>query len=71
MQLKIHNYMKNNISDYNADRWSEVRKHFTQNKWLISIDKNDNRLPLNALSNAEKLSLVDNLPTGFYKKFTR
>ena len=61
LQLKIHNYMKANVIGYNADRWATVRKHPTENKYAVLIKETDPRLPYNAISKSEKLSLVDEL----------
>lgn len=65
LQLKVHNYMKNNIDGYNAVRWATVRKHPTENKYALLIKETDPRLPYNAITNSEKLSLVDELPVDW------
>ena len=65
LQNKIHNYMKANIEDYKADKWSTIIKHPTENNYAILIKENDVRLPYNAITNDEKLLLIENLPDGW------
>ena len=51
----INNKMKQNDPTYNADRWGIVKKHKTQNTWVLIIN-NDERNPLQALNASEKLA---------------
>lgn len=67
LQLKIHNYMMANIENYNAVRWANIIKHQNQELYAILIKETDPRLPYNAITNSEKLQLVDELPDGWEK----
>ena len=68
LQLKIHNYMLVNVENYNAERWANIIKHSTENNFAILIKESDPRLPFRAITNSEKLSLVDELPNGWIKE---
>ena len=68
LQLKIHNYMKANVVNYNADRWTNIIKHQTEDNFAILIKESDPRLPYRVITNIEKLQLIDKLPDGWIEK---
>lgn len=68
IQLKIHNYMIKNISDYNAVRWAIIIKHQFKDEYAVLIKESDQRKPYNAINEAEKLLMVKELPNDFIKK---
>lgn len=65
LQLKIHQYMQANIPNYNAERWVNVRKHPTLNKYAILIKESDPRLPYRAITTIEKTSLIKELSSDW------
>ena len=65
LQLKIHQYMQSNIPNYNAERWANVRKHPTLNKYVVLIKESDPRLPYKAITTTEKTSLIKELPSDW------
>jgi len=67
LQLKIHNYMKANVENYNAVRWSNVIKHPTENNYAMLIKETDKRFPYKAITKTEKLQLIDKLPNEFFE----
>ena len=68
LQLKIHNYMIDNIPNYNAVRWATVKKHPTKNEFAVLIKESDPRLPYRVITNSEKLQLIDKLPDGWIEQ---
>ena len=60
---KINDNMNKTIPNYKAVQWGKIRKHPELNKYVLSIG-DDNRKPLNNLTNAEK----ENLITKLFKK---
>ncbi len=67
LQLKIHNHMIANVLNYNAEKWSSVIKHHNLDLFALLINNSDKRFPYNAITQSEKLDLVDRLPDGFLK----
>lgn len=61
---KINNYMKANIKNYSAIIWGDVTKHPTKDEWALKLN-DDERKPLDRLTNSEKLQLIDELPEGW------
>ena len=65
---KIHEYMIETITDYNAEQWTEVIKHRTlSNKYILMMSK-DNRSPEKILSSKEKLLIKSNIIARNYIK---
>ena len=62
---KIHQYMIDNVSDYNAIQWSKITTNNDGTKFSISVKETDKRSPDNALSIVEKTKLV-NLDNTWY-----
>jgi len=65
LQLKIHDYMIVNVENYNAERWANVIKHPTKNEYALLIKETDKRFPYKAITENEKLQLIDKLPDGW------
>ena len=64
---RIHNYMKSNITNYNAECWSYIIKHLTEENFALNIGI-DERDPLQALSKSEIQQLIETLPDGWIEK---
>lgn len=54
---KINDWMKLNIQDYNATQWGTIKKHPTENKFILIIN-DDSRNPLKRLTVSEKSNRV-------------
>lgn len=54
---KINDYMIANIPNYNAVRWGKIKKHPTEEKYVLLIN-DDERKPLDRLTTNEKTKLL-------------
>ena len=58
IDLKIHNYMKQNISNYNAKRLGRIVKNLNDNSFVLMFN-DDSRCPLNQLTKNEKTRHIE------------
>tara|TARA_R100001530_G_C4221719_1_gene130143 strand:+ start:306 stop:554 length:249 start_codon:yes stop_codon:yes gene_type:complete len=63
---RINDKMFEDIPNYEAIQWGKIRKHPELNKYVLSIG-NDDRNPLDSLTNEEKESLIDELSSDWFK----
>lgn len=57
INTRIHNWMKLNIPNYNAVRWSKIIKHPTEEKYFLPLN-DDSRNPKTQLSASENSRLI-------------
>ena len=43
---KIHNFLKANRKDYNAERWSDINKSEKEEKWAVKIPDDFQKWPV-------------------------
>lgn len=66
LEAKIHQWMIDNVKDYNATKWSEIYKHPTLALYALSIKDTDPRNPYDVLALAEKLKTIDSLADEWF-----
>lgn len=61
INTKIHQHMKDTVTDYNATEWSFIFKHPTEALYMLPVNDTDFRNPVDALDISEKTKFSDKI----------
>jgi len=66
INVKIHNWLKNNRDDYNSEKWSDVIENYSNTgEFAIPLPPESNL----GLSNEDRIGMIEGkLPTNWFNK---
>jgi hypothetical protein len=63
---KIHKFLKKNRKDYHAEKWAELYKHETEEKWMVKVPSDYQKYPIKMTIDA---TCKEQIPISSAKEF--
>jgi hypothetical protein len=62
---KIHNFLKANRKDYNAEKWSDINKSESEEKWAVKIPDDFQKWPVKLIIDSSVKAQITKYPENW------